>query len=157
MRVIKSSKPGKSHRFCPPGTVPLHGWFCLPATGWWPWEQHLETWAQGPAGHAELPGARFKPSRLRLRSLTVSEGLGASPRAKGSALTHLGLAFHHYVKRILDVWWVQVLTGLTHRRIRLNSNKSITRNQHQVENPDRSSTMLVTYSRLIQPSLICLT
>lgn len=71
--------------FLPIWNSSIAWWFCLPAIGWWPWDQHLETWAQGSAGHAELPGARFRPSRLRLRSLTVSEELGASPRARTPA------------------------------------------------------------------------
>lgn len=161
MRVIKSSQPGKLCGFCPPGTLILHGCSCLPAPGRGPWDQHLETWARSSAGHAELPGAGSRPPRPRVRSLTVSEELGASPRARTPAgVQHWPTWDRHFLTVSRDSWClqtVQVLTGFTHRRICLNSNKNITRNQHEVENTARSSTMSVTYSRLIQPSLICLT
>lgn len=144
----------------------LRGCTRLPAAGGEPQGQHSETWARGSAGHAGLPRARSRLPRAQGEVLNCLRGAGRKPQGWESCCSsaHLPTQERHFLTPCHATSWcpwclqaVQVFTGLSHRRIFLNSKESTIRNQHQLENPDRSSTMLVTYSWLIQPSLICLT
>lgn len=158
---MKSSQPGKTHGFCPLDIV----WVFASPRCWRRATRPAQwTWARGSAGHAGLPRARTRQRRAQV--LNCLRGAGRKPQGWESCCSsaHLPTRERHFLTPCHATSWcpwclqaLQVLTGLSHRRIFLNSTESTIRNQHQLENPDRSSTMLVTYSWLIQPSLICLT
>lgn len=160
---MKSFQPGKTWLLLPLNFSIAQ--YVFPATGWEPRGQYGETWAWGSVGHTELHRATSGPPRAQTEVLNCPRGDGRKSQCWDSCCgsVHLRTQERHFLTLSHEASWcprclqaVQVLTGLSLRRMCFNSNESITRNQHQLENPDRSSIMLVTYSWLIQPSLICL-